>query len=93
MNWLIKLIGIDKLKHIAVCLLIAAAVGIFLSLLGADFGVAAVAAAASAESAAVTKEWCDDTYGGKWDWKDFLADQVGIVLAVAWLVMFHFSKG
>ena len=93
MEWLIKWFGVDKLKHVAVCLLIAAAVGTFISLLGAGFGVAAVAAAASAESAAITKEWCDDSYGGKWDWIDFLADQAGIILAILWLVMFHFSKG
>ena len=41
----------------------------------------------------VAKEWCDKVYGSNWSWGDFAADQVGIALAVAWLVMWHFSKG
>ncbi len=93
MEWLIKWFGLDKLKHVAVCLLIGGCIGTFLSLLGADFATAAVAAAFCAEVAAVTKEWCDKVYVNNWSWGDFAADQVGIVLAVLWLVMWHFSKG
>lgn len=84
---------LDKIKHIFFCLLISAVVGTFLSLIGGDFALSTIAGVYAAEVAAVTKEWFDTTTGGKWDWYDFLADQVGVVLFIAWMAMFHFSKG
>ncbi len=93
MNWLLSKIGIDGLKHLVLCLIIGGAIGTFLSLIGADFATSAVAAVYSAEVAAVTKEWSDQVYARNWSWKDFACDQAGIVLALGWLAMWHFSKG
>ena len=93
MNWLLSKIGLDGLKHLVMCLIIAGAIGTFLSLIGADFATAAVAALYAGEVAAVTKEWSDQVYVRNWSWKDLICDQVGIVLAIGWLVMWHFSKG
>ena len=92
-EWLIKHIGLDGLKHMAVCLLIAGAIGTLLSLIGADYATTVVAAVYCGEVAAVTKEWSDQVYVRNWSWLDFGCDQVGIVLAIAWLTMWHFSKG
>lgn len=93
MNWILNLIGLDGLKHFAFSLLIAAIIGTFLSLIGANFAISVVSAVYAGEVAAVTKEWCDQIYASNWSWKDFICDQVGILFAFGWLVMWHFSKG
>lgn len=35
------------------------------------------------------KEWCDMTYGGRWDWKDFAFTCIGVGLAMAVIVVIH----
>ena len=43
--------------------------------------------------AGVVKEWCDYQYAGKWDWKDFLATCVGVLVVMLSIVSIHFCKG
>lgn len=94
MNWLINLFGIDKLKHVGVCFLISACIGILLLLLSSNFLIATIAAIYCGLVAAVTKEWSDEVnQNNRWDWYDIIADAVGIIFAILWLIMFHFSKG
>lgn len=84
---------LDKIKHIFYCLLIGCIIGTFLSLIGASFVIATISGVYAAEVAAVLKEWFDTTNGGKFDWYDLLADQIGVILFIAWMAMFHFSRG
>ena len=39
------------------------------------------------------KEWCDNVYTSKWDWRDFLATCIGVVLVAVFIIMLHFAKG
>ncbi len=39
------------------------------------------------------KEWCDYIYTAKWDWKDFLATCIGVVVVAVFIVLLHFGKG
>lgn len=39
------------------------------------------------------KEWCDYVYTSKWDWKDFLATCIGVVVASVFIVLMHVGKG
>lgn len=42
---------------------------------------------------AAIKEWCDYTYNKKWDWWDFAATIIGVVLAVLIILGMHYGKG
>lgn len=42
---------------------------------------------------AAVKEWCDYTYAKKWDWWDFFATIIGVVLAVLIILGLHYGKG
>jgi phosphotransferase system glucose/maltose/N-acetylglucosamine-specific IIC component len=42
---------------------------------------------------AAIKEWCDYTYAKKWDWRDFFATIIGVVLAVLIILGLHYGKG
>ena len=39
--------------------------------------------------AGVCKEWCDQLYGGKWDWLDLTADAIGTLVGgtLHWLIV------
>ena len=39
------------------------------------------------------KEWCDMTYGGRWNWKDFAFTCVGVATAMIIVIALHFGKG
>lgn len=44
--------------------------------------------------AGVCKEWCDELYGGKWDWYDLIADIIGTVIGglLHWLIVSSYYK-
>lgn len=82
----------DKVKHILAGLLIASVVGIpcyvstydlFAGLWGCTAGIIAGA----------VKEWCDYVYTRKWDWRDFLATCIGVVVVAVFIVLLHVGKG
>lgn len=42
---------------------------------------------------ALCKEWCDYVYTSKWDWRDFLATCIGVVVVAVFILLLHFGKG
>ena len=42
---------------------------------------------------AAVKEWCDYTYTKKWDWWDFSATIIGVVVAVLFILGMHYGRG
>jgi len=74
-------IGFDKVLHFSACLLITAIIFAGLYLTGAPnilcicsgFGVAMIIGFA--------KEFYDNNHGGKFDWKDILADFIGAAIS------------
>ena len=80
----------DKKLHILAGLLTALAVGwpclasgLFAGLWGCLAGVIAGG----------VKEWCDMTYGGRWDWKDFSFTCLGVAVAMIIVISLHYGKG
>lgn len=82
----------DKKLHIIAGLAIALAVGIpcyvnsydlFAGLWGCTAGIIAGG----------VKEWCDNKYNWEWDWKDFAATCIGVLVAVLFILGLHFGKG
>lgn len=44
--------------------------------------------------AAGIKEMCDDnTEGNNWDWHDFGATALGVLVVVVFIILLHFGKG
>lgn len=44
--------------------------------------------------AAGIKELCDDnTPGNNWDWRDFAATAVGVLVVALFIIALHFGKG
>ena len=44
--------------------------------------------------AAGIKEMCDDnTPGNNWDWHDFGATALGVLVVVVFIILLHFGKG
>lgn len=76
----------NQIRHILAGLLTALAVGwpclaggLFAGLWGCLAGVIA----------GIVKEWCDNVYGGRWDWKDFAFTCLGVVVAMVFIVVVH----
>ena len=42
---------------------------------------------------AATKEWCDYTHVKKWDWRDFVATLIGVLLVVLIILGMHYGRG
>lgn len=80
-------IQFDKFMHALLCFIIALMAGFTLIGLGCPLAGCLVGGAMPALVAGLVKEWTDKDYGNKFDYKDLIADVVGIVLAVAVLAM------
>lgn len=74
----IQKIGIDKVAHFALSAFLCLAAGRF---------VPVWAAIAIAVVFGIGKELYDSGTGGKWDWKDILADAAGTVTATILLLI------
>ena len=75
---LIQRIGTDKIAHAAVSAFLTLALGRFLPFW---------AGASIALALGIGKELYDSGTGGKWDWKDILADAAGTVTATILLLI------
>lgn len=82
MNWLINLIGLDKLKHIGITFIISSFIGTIIFLLS-NIECGIISAVYSGLVVGLTKEFFDSYF----DWKDLLADIVGIILSIIWLIL------
>lgn len=82
----------DKKKHFIAGLLVAALVGLpcYLETINLFAGLWACLAGIIVGG---VKEWCDYVYAWKWDWRDFLATCIGVVVVAVFIVMLHFGKG
>ena len=74
----VQRIGIDKVAHFALSAFLCLAAGLFLPVW---------AALMTALALGIGKELYDARTGGKWDWKDLLADMAGTITAVFLLLI------
>lgn len=84
---LIKKFGRDKLFHFGICFVISLIVGLVMIPITNLFGVI-FSSLVSGSGAALAKEYgdkCSPT--NKWDWKDVIADYLGIGLALIILIV------
>ena len=75
---LLQRIGIDKIAHFAVSAFLCLAIGRFL-----NWWIAVIITAALG----IIKELVDKLEGGKIDFKDILADAIGVVVGMALLLI------
>lgn len=75
---LIQRIGTDKIAHFAVSAFLCLAAGRFLPFW---------AGASIALALGIGKELYDSRTGGKWDWKDLLADLAGVLAATLIMII------
>ncbi len=83
----------DKIIHFIAGLLIASAVGMPAYLENVDLFAGIWSAIVSTLIVAATKEWCDYTYGNKWDWMDFVFTILGALFIVLVILGFHYGNG
>ncbi|MBR5639527.1 MAG: hypothetical protein IKW83_07160 [Muribaculaceae bacterium] len=86
-NKLIKKVGKDKFFHFGVCFVISLITGVVMLPFTNLFGVI-FSSVMSGTGAALAKEYgdkCSPT--NKWDWKDVIADYLGIGLALLILII------
>ena len=82
----------DKIKHAFMGALIAAAIGVPCYISSLDL-FAGLWGCLSGVIAGGIKEWCDNTYGGKIDWKDFGTTCIGVVISMIFILCLAFGKG
>lgn len=71
----------DKYYHFLVNLALALFMAVIIIVMPAlVYGILSILIVCLAVS--ITKEWCDKVYGSIWDWKDFGADVIGMVVGV-----------
>lgn len=71
----------DKIKHIAVCVLVSATASAIESLAGANYCQSLIAGLTAGVAIGVGKEYGDKfSPGNKWDWLDIIADIIGSVI-------------
>lgn len=80
-----------KKLHIIAGLLTALAVGIPCVIEGGLFS--GLWGCLAGVIAGGVKEWCDMTYGGKWDWWDFGCTVIGAVVVALFIFGMHYGKG
>lgn len=73
---------IDKFIHALLCLIITLMAGLILLGLNCPLAGCLVGGAMPALTAGITKEWCDKTYGNRFDLADLLADLAGIAIGI-----------
>lgn len=83
----------DKKYHILFGGLVAIATGLIAYLESGNLFAGIWSAMVSGIIAGGIKEWCDNTYTGYWDVKDFLATCIGAVIVVLFILGLHFGKG
>ena len=83
----------DKKYHILAGLMVAAFVGLPAYLESLNLFAGLWSALTSGIIAGGVKEWCDNTYTGKWDVKDFLATCLGAVIVAVFIILLHYGKG
>ncbi|MBR5639535.1 MAG: hypothetical protein IKW83_07200 [Muribaculaceae bacterium] len=84
---LAKKIGRDKIYHFGICFIISLITGVIMLPITNLFGVL-FSSFMSGTGAALAKEYgdkCSPT--NKWDWKDVIADYIGIGFAILILVV------
>lgn len=79
-------------QHIVAGMLIALAVGLPCWLSSQDLFAGLWGCLAGVIAGAV-KEWCDMAHDGVFDWRDFAATAIGVVVAMLFIVAMHFAKG
>ena len=84
---LIDVMTKDSKLHILAGLLTALAVGIPCVIEGGLF--AGLWGCLAGIIAGGVKEWCDMTYGGRWDWRDFGFTCIGVAVAMAVILITH----
>lgn len=84
----------DKKYHVLAGLLIAATVGLPAYLESLNLFAGLWSALTSGIIAGGVKEYFDmRTDGNKWDWLDFVATCLGVVIVALFIVCLHFGKG
>jgi len=83
----------DKKKHFIAGLAVAIVVALPVYLESINLFAGLWSALVSGIIIGVCKEWCDYIYTSKWDWKDFLATCIGVVVVAVFIVLMHFGKG
>lgn len=84
----------DKVAHISVGIMVAALVGLPAYLESMNLFCGLWPAITGGVIAAAVKEFCDDnTDGNNWDWRDFGASLIGVLVVVVFIILLHFGKG
>lgn len=82
----------DNKQHILAGLLIAAVVALPVYLETHNLFAGLWACLAGVVAGGV-KEWSDMAHDGAWNWKDFGATCLGVVIAELFILAMHFAKG
>lgn len=84
----------DKKQHVLAGVLIALAVGLPAYLESMNLFSGLWPAIVGGLLAAGIKEMCDyNTNGNKWDWYDFGATALGVLVVAVFIILLHFGKG
>lgn len=83
----------DKVFHVSICFVLTVMLGILAALCGGHLGGALVAGAGTGIAAGMAKEFGDCCSGGKFDFKDLLADFIGVALGLVLLIIAYYAKG
>ena len=84
----------DKITHFCAGVIVAALVGLPAYLESMNLFSGLWSAITGGLLAAGIKEMCDDnTEGNNWDWHDFGATFLGVLVVVVFIILLHFGKG
>ena len=84
----------DKITHFCAGIMVAAIVGVPAYLESMNLFSGLWPAIVSGLLAAGIKEMCDDnTDGNNWDWHDFAATALGVLVVVVFIILLHIGKG
>ena len=84
----------DKITHFCAGAMVAALVGLPAYLESMNLFSGFWPAIMAGLLAAGIKEMCDDnTEGNNWDWHDFGATALGVLVVVVFIILLHFGKG
>lgn len=84
----------DKITHFCAGVVVSALVGLPAYLESLNLFSGLWSAIVSGLLAACIKEWCDmSTEGNRWDWRDFSATAIGVLVVAVFIILLHFGKG
>lgn len=89
-----KIMKNDKVIHFCAGIIIAAIIGLPVYFRSHNLFSCLWPAIVGVLIAACIKEWCDmRTEGNRWDWRDFGATILGVLVVVVFIIMNYIGRG